>query len=232
VLNTTGLASSESALLRAKLELVLPMLVAASRRFLDHPRITELYPAYLRMSHWIIRASVPLMETALQRAQEAAAEDAVAAGLAEYLDHHVDEELGHDEWLLEDLEVLGVPRADVLAEPPSAAVASLVGAPYYWILHYHPVAVLGYIALLEGYPPTIAEVDLLMERTGYGRDAFRTLIRHAELDPLHRDDLDEAIDRLPLAPEHTAVIGICGLHTVEAFTRVLGELVEGADEPG
>jgi Iron-containing redox enzyme len=207
------------------------MLLAAGRRFIEHPQITELYPAYLRTSHWIIRASIPLMETALERAQATAAEDPVAAGLAEYLDHHVDEELGHDEWLLEDLAVLGVPRADVLAEPPSAAVASLVGAPYYWILHYHPVAVLGYIALLEGYPPTIAEVDLLMKRTGYGRDAFRTLIRHAELDPLHRDDLDEAIDRLPLVPEHTAVIGICGLHTVEAFTRVLGELVEGADEP-
>lgn len=228
-MTTTGFASGESARLRAKLELVLPMLVAASRRFLDHPRITDLYPAYLRTSHWIIRASVPLMETALERAQ-ATADDPVAAGLAEYLDHHMDEELGHDEWLLEDLEVLGVTRAAVLAEPPSAAVASLVGAPYYWILHYHPVAVLGYIALLEGYPPTIAEVDLLMERTGYGRDAFRTLIRHAELDPLHRDDLDEAIDRLPLSPEHTAVIGICGLHTVEAFTRVLAELLEGAGE--
>jgi Iron-containing redox enzyme len=229
---TTDRASGESARLRAKLELALPMLVAASRQFLDHPRITELYPAYLRTSHWIIRASVPLMETALERAQAMAAEDPAAAGLAEYLDHHVDEELGHDEWLLEDLEALGEARADVLAEPPSAAVASLVGAPYYWILHYHPVAVLGYIALLEGYPPTIAEVDLLMKRTGYGRDAFRTLIRHAELDPLHRDDLDQAIDRLPLAPEHTAVMGACGLHTVEAFTRVLGELVEGADEPG
>jgi hypothetical protein len=228
--NTTGLASGESARLRAKLELVLPMLLAASRRFLEHPRIEELYPDYLRMSHWIIRASVPLMETSLHRAQEAAAEDPVAAGLAEYLEHHVDEELGHDEWLLEDLEVLGEARADVLAEPPSTAVASLVGAPYYWVLHYHPVAVLGYIALLEGYPPTIAEVDLLMKRTGYERDAFRTLIRHAELDPLHRDDLDAAIDRLPLSPEHSAVIGICGLHTVGAFTRALDDLFERADE--
>jgi hypothetical protein len=228
--NTTGLASGESARLRAKLELVLPMLLAASRRFLEHPQIKELYPAYLRMSHWIIRASVPLMETSLRRAQATAAEDPVAAGLAEYLEHHVDEEVGHDEWLLEDLEVLGVARADVLAEPPSTAVASLVGAPYYWVLHYHPVAVLGYIALLEGYPPTIVEVDLLMKRTGYERDAFRTLIRHAELDPLHRDDLDAAIDRLPLSSEHSAVIGICGLHTVEAFTRALDELFERADE--
>lgn len=229
-MNTTGLAAGESARLRAKLELALPTLLAAGRQFIEHPRVNELYPDYLRTSHWIIRASVPLMETALDRARATAAEDPVAAGLADYLEHHVGEELGHDEWLLQDLEVLGVPRADVLTEPPSAAVASLVGAPYYWVIHYHPVAVLGYIALLEGYPPTIEEVDQLMTNTGFDRDAFRTLIRHAELDPLHRDDLDEALDRLPLSSEHSAVIGICGLHSIEAFTRVLGELVERADE--
>lgn len=207
----------------------MPVLLAAGRRFAEHPRLRDLYPSYLRASHWIIRASIPLMETALVRARELAAEDPVAAGVAEYLEHHIDEELGHDEWLLEDLELLGHPRADVLGEVPSVAVAALVGAPYYWILHYHPVAVLGYIALLEGYPPRIEDVDMLIDRTGYDRQAFRTLIRHAELDPLHRDDLDEALDRLPLTPAHAAVVGLCALHSVEAFVRVMDDLVERAD---
>jgi hypothetical protein len=227
--NTAGVASGESARLRRKLELVVPVLFSAGRRLVEHPRIPDLYPEYLVASHGVIRASVPLMRTALERARTTAARDPVAAGLAAYLEAHAEEELDHDEWLLEDLEFLGRDRDEILARPPSAAVAALVGAPYYWVLHYHPVAVLGYIALLEGYPPTLAEVDQLMAGTGYGREAFRTLIRHAELDPLHRDDLDEALDRLPLEPEHSTVIALTALHSVDAFTRLIEELVEQAD---
>jgi hypothetical protein len=222
-------AVAPSASLRRTLALVLPVLRSAGRRLVEHARIRELYPEYLVASHGIIRASVPLMHTALERARAAGADDPAAVGLAAYLERHADEELGHDEWLLEDLEALGVSRREVLARPPSGAVAALVGAQYYWILHYHPVAVLGYIGLLEGYPPTIADVDRLMSATGYGADGFRTLIRHAELDPLHRDEFDEALDGLTLTEEQSSVIALSALHSVDAFTRVLHDLLE---EPG
>jgi hypothetical protein len=225
---STYAATAESERLRLKLELVLPVLLSAGARLVEHPAARELYPEYLIASHGVIRASVPLMETALGRAQALAERDPVAAGLAVYLEKHADEEVGHDEWLLEDLEVLGRDRVDVLSRPPSAAIASLVGAAYYWILHYHPVAVLGYIALLEGYPPSIAEVDRWMGTTGHPREAFRTLIRHAELDPLHREELFEALDGLPLAPHHSAVIGVTGLHSVRAFAELIEELLERA----
>jgi hypothetical protein len=39
--------------------------------------------------------------------------------------------------------------AQTLSIRPSANVAALVGAQYYWILHHHPVALLGYMATLE-----------------------------------------------------------------------------------
>lgn len=222
--------TGESARLRRKLEILLPLLVESGRRLWEHPRIRELYPEYLVTMHGVIRASVPLMERALDRSREAAGRDAAAAGLAAYLEHHVDEERGHDDWLLEDLTVLGRSREEVLAVPPSSAVAALVGAQYYWIEHYHPVALLGYIGLLEGYPPTIADVAALMERTGYPREAFRTVIRHAELDPLHRDDFDEALDRLPLPPEQSTLVAVSGLYTVQAFTRVFDDVLEQAGE--
>jgi hypothetical protein len=224
----TSVSTGESARLRSKLELALPLLVETGRRLWEHHRIRDLYPEYLVANHGIIRASVSLMERALERAQAAAPDDPAAAGLAAYLEHHVDEERGHDNWILEDLEVLGRSREEVLARPPSASVAALVGAQYYWIEYYHPVALLGYIGLLEGYPPTIADVEALMARTGYPREAFRTLIRHAELDPLHREDFDEALDRLPLSPEQSAVIGLSGLYSINAFTHVLEDVLEHA----
>ena len=225
-MSDVSVSTGESARLRRKLELALPLFVATGRQLWEHSQIRDLYPKYLVATHGVIRASVPLMERALERAQTA--DDPAAAGLAEYLDHHIDEERGHDDWLLEDLEVLGRFPDEVLTRPPSASVAALVGAQYYWIEHYHPVALLGYIGLLEGYPPTIADVAALMARTGYEREAFRTLIRHAELDPLHRDDFDEMLDRLPLSPEQSAVIGLSGLYSINAFTRVFADILEQA----
>jgi len=87
------------------------------------------------------------------------------------------------------------------------AVAALVGAQYYWVLHHHPVALLGYIGLLEGFPPSPGMIEDLRARTGYPADAFRTLVAHAELDPRHGDELFELVDTLPLTPEQSAVVG-------------------------
>jgi pyrroloquinoline quinone (PQQ) biosynthesis protein C len=191
--------------------------------------VRELYPEYLFTSHCIIRSSVPLMKAARSRAQQLAASDPMSEALAAYFDEHIPEELDHDEWLLDDLEVLGVERETVLARPPLPTVASLVGAQYYWILHYHPVALLGYIALFEGYPPSVEMVDRLVERTGYDRAAFRTMLAHAELDPGHREELDDLLDSLELTSEQSAVVGLSAIWSTNLFTRGLDEVVSDYD---
>jgi hypothetical protein len=212
--------------LRRKTGLLLPELLAAGRELIDDPRIGALYPEYLFATHCIIRASVPLMEAALGRTESMAGSDPVAARLAEYLRRHIPEEKQHDEWLLDDLEVLGRARSTVLARPPSPTVAGLVGAQYYWIFHYHPVALLGYIALLEGNPPSLALIEDLIARTGYSRRAFRTLIAHAELDPHHRDELDETLDRLPLTREQTTVLGLSAMSSAHMLSRAIDEIAD------
>jgi hypothetical protein len=210
--------------LRGTLGLVLGASVNAAERLIAHQRVRELYPEYLFMSHCIIRASVPLMESARERARAMGSEDRVAAALADYLGSHIDEERDHDEWLLEDLEAIGFERSAILARPPSPTVATAVGAQYYWVLHYHPVALLGWIGLLEGYPPTPQMIDRLIARTGYGPEAFRTLVLHAELDPGHGDELFAALDRLPLTPEQSAVIGLNAISSVHLLARALDEV--------
>jgi Iron-containing redox enzyme len=210
--------------LRGTLGLVLGELLGAGERLMNHPRIRELYPEYLFTIHCVIRASVPLMETARDRARPMGHDDPVAAELADYLSAHIEEERDHDEWLLGDLETIGVDRAGVLARPPSPTVASAVGAQYYWVLHYHPVALLGWIGLLEGYPPTPRMIDELLARTGYGPEAFRTLTAHAELDPHHGDELFEALDRLPLTAGQSAAIGLSAISSVHLLARALDEV--------
>jgi hypothetical protein len=191
----------------------------------EHPRLRELWPEYLILQHQIIRATVPLTEAALAQALQLDGSDPVAPPLAEYLRGHVEEELHHDETLLDDLDQLGLGRPTVLARVPSPAVAALVGGQYYWILHHHPVAFLGYVGLMEGYPPTGELIETLIARTGYPADAFRTYLEHAELDPGHRDRLDRTLDELPLDPSHEVAIGLSAIATAALAAKSLQEVV-------
>jgi hypothetical protein len=192
----------------------------------QHPRVAELWPEYLMMQYAIIRATVPLTEAALERSRTLQDADPLAVPLATYLEEHVVEELHHDDVLLGDLEVVGVDRSTVLERLPSPTVAALVGSQYYWILHYHPVAFLGYVALMEGYPPTPELIQTLRGATGFPQEAFRTYVQHAELDPGHRDRLDRTIDSLPLAEWHESALGVSAVATAAYATRALEELLD------
>jgi Iron-containing redox enzyme len=170
---------------------------------------------------------VPLTEAALRQSRAQDGAEPLAAPLAEYLAEHVEEELHHDETLLGDLEVLGIDRGSVAERMPSPDVAALVGQQYYWILHFHPIAFLGYVAVMEGFPPTPELIETLIERTGFPPQAFKTFIEHSELDPGHRDHLDRTVDSLPLEARHEAALGVSAIATAAMAARSLERLVEG-----
>lgn len=223
--------TSTSGRLRSWIDLVSEPFGIAFTTLVHHPDVGELFRRYLINTHAIIKATVPLFETARDRAVElAAAGDPVAAGVADYLEHHIVEELHHDDWLLDDLEVIGVDRDTVLTTIPPPAVASLVGSQYYWILHVHPVAILGYLAFMEGYPPTTELIELLIERTGYPPEAFRTYALHGELDPGHRDEIDRTIDGLPLTEDQETLLGLAAMSGVVTLAETI-EAVLTSSEP-
>lgn len=219
-----------SRLLRNKISVALPLLFSEGDRIFQGENIRERYVEYIIMLHGTVRASVPLMRRAIAIAERDYPLELLSGKLCKYMEHHIPEELGHDEWLLEDLEILGVSRAVALARPPAASVAALVGSQYYWMEHYHPVSLLGYIAVMEGYPPKVERVDELVDITGLPRGAFRTLRKHAFLDPHHRDDLDDFLDELELSREHEAIVGMSALQTVSAAAEALGDVASSLRE--
>jgi hypothetical protein len=210
--------------LHQKIELVIPALRASSEKVWRSPHVTQLYPVYLSTVHMLARAAVPLLEAALERARSLAGADPVAAGLVPYLAQHAPEEEGHAQWLLEDLEALGADPTEPWRRIPSARVATLVGAQYYWLLHHHPTALLGFMAVIEGYPPQVGFADRVRRLTGYPSHAFRAIARHERLDIRHARELHEVIDRLPLDEEHEALIGLSALHTVRATIELFEEI--------
>jgi hypothetical protein len=217
-------ALPHSQLLRGKIRLVEPRLSAVARTFWTHPRVAELYPEFLFLVHTMIRGSVPMMLAAAEEARRRP-DDPVAAPLAAYYEHHAREEAHHDDWLLADLEALGRPREEVLARLPSPTVAALVGAQYYWIHHVHPAAFLAYLAVLEGNPPEVEQLEEIRRRSGLPAAAFRTLIKHAHLDPGHRDDLDDTLDALELTPALHALLGVAAFETIARATEAMEEIL-------
>jgi hypothetical protein len=216
---------SHSQQLIDKIRLVSVRRDRAAYAFWTHPDLRVLYPALLCNIHSVIRASVPLMEAAQAAARVREDHDVVAACVARYLGRHIPEEMDHDEWLLDDLEALGVERESVAQRLPSSTVAAMVGSQYYWAAHVHPVCLLGYLAVLEGEPASIPFLEGVIARTELPRAAFRSFIKHAHLDQHHRADLYEALDEMPLTPEHTAALGLSAMQTVHLLGLSFEELL-------
>ena len=211
-----------SRVLRTKLGWMRRPLDAALEQLWAERDQARAYCRFLIHLHHVIRASVPLMEAARVRSRERASSDPVCAGLAEYLAVHIDEERGHDEWALQDLDAAGVGRQAALACAPPAQTAALVGAQYYWIEHHHPIALLGYILVLEDGPADADPfLDELRARSGFPEAAFRTMRHHGRLDADHRADLDRLVDRLPLVRMHKDAIGVSLAHTAASMAECI-----------
>lgn len=211
---------SHSALLRQKIGLVSPCTSENSPSLLTHPRLREFYGELLYVLYSTIRANVPLMQAARDCARSRSFDDRVAAQIASYLDRHIVEEMHHDEWLLEDMELLGYKREAVWKRIPPVELASLVGAQFYWIQYVHPVAILGYIAVLEGDPTPESAVMEAISKATLPEAAFRTILIHSRLDPRHRDDFNAMLDDLPLTQEHSTLIAISAFHTASAMNSI------------
>jgi hypothetical protein len=151
--------------------------------------------------------------------------DPTSALLAGYFPKHMVEERDHELWLLDDLAALGIDKRRVLDRVPNRAIASMVGAQYYWIFHAHPVALLGFFAVLEGHPPTIEHLRTVQRRTGLPAEAFRMLTYHADVDQEHAEELYALLDRLPLSDWHTELVGVSALHTIAMLKMFFEGLV-------
>jgi hypothetical protein len=218
-----GMKTSE--ILKFRIALTGGPLAEAMEELWMSDKIAALFPEYLILMQQIIRASVPLMEAARQQALQLPTDEPLRRMLADYLAEHIEEEQSHDEWTLDDLEAAGFLRADVLRRMPKPKVASLVGAQYYWLHHHHPANLLGYIYVLEGSPGTKKVYDELEARSGLPAALFRTYRMHGELDPDHKEELEQFIDSLPLTPDQVSMLGISAMNTTLGLAECVQNVV-------
>lgn len=162
-------------------------------------------PAALFMRRWslmlfqVIRATIPVLHHALRDPMPNAppAEREYVDPLGAFFERKLLDESCHDVMLLADLGRMGVSPAEVAATPANPFIAEMVGRQYYLIDFVHPAVYLGFIGLLEGFPPTVKQIDALQVASGFPPDAFSCVRVHAAVDVKHREALAAMLDQVP-----------------------------------
>jgi hypothetical protein len=216
--------TTHSQRLRERISLVRGRLNSLIHEVWFHPRLSELFPEFLFAMYGITVASAPAMRAAATSCS-VLADDPLAAWLHRYYLEHAEEESGHEQWLLGDLASFGIPRDHVLQRLPYPSVAALVGVQYYWMFQVHPIAYLGYIAVVEE-PASMEFLETASRRTGIALSSMSGHVMHARLDPDHVAEFDAALDALPLLQHQQDLISVSAIATVAHLENVFSDILE------
>ncbi|MBS1766162.1 MAG: iron-containing redox enzyme family protein [Acidobacteria bacterium] len=168
----------------------------------------------------VSRGGIPLMEAVRDEASRR--EGNAARVVADYLSKHVEEERGHCEWVLDDLEALGFDRAIESKRALSIHASSLLGCAYTWSFESHPAAILGFLVVFEGDPMAVDFLESVALLHDMPKEAFGFYLDHARIDPAHSADIFDAIDRVVACDaELEAPISLCALHTLHMTEAIL-----------
>lgn len=144
----------------------------------------------LKFVYHSVVASENLLACAIERLR-VLEEDSYSSLLLAYFIEHLEEEREHDKWLADDLKSHGVN----ISKHDENAMA-MIGSQYYMIFHSHPSCLLGYMAVVEGTPTPIEEIEKLEKI--YGRKLFRFARFHSIKDEEHKVNLFDIIDKTPV----------------------------------
>ena len=162
----------------------------------------EQYVAFLNQAYHHVRHTVPLLMAAGSRLP--AKQEWLRSALAEY----VEEELGHQEWVLNDIAACGFDPEKVRHGVPNRATEVMVAYAYYVIDRVNPVGFFGMVHVLEGTSVSVAEnaAHGIARSTGLPAQAFSYLRSHGALDVEHVKFFENLMDRIDDAEEQRIIV--------------------------
>lgn len=162
----------------------------------------ELYVAFLVQAYHHVRHTVPLMMAVGARLPER------VAWLRQDVLHYLEEENGHDEWILNDIAAAGADREAAARSTPSIATESMVAYAYDMIARRNPVGFFGMVHVLEGTSAALAlrAADAISASLQLPARAFTYLRSHGQLDQEHTQHLAGILDRLEDGGDREAVV--------------------------
>jgi pyrroloquinoline quinone (PQQ) biosynthesis protein C len=161
------------------------------------------YKAFLHDLYHIVWHFCPIMAAAAARCDDRYRD------VRYELYERIEEEKGHEGWVLEDIEAVGGDVAGARLVPPSAPVQAMIAFNYHGAERVHPCSVLGMLYMLEVVSSVYAGrvSDSIAGAIGRNVEAggFKFLSSHATMDVDHLAKLNLLIKKVE---EHEAQASI------------------------
>jgi len=139
------------------------------------------YVAFLAQAYHHVKHTVPLLMAVGARLPEDKEwlREAVAA--------YIEEELGHQEWILNDIAACGLDKEEVRRSEPASATELMVAYAYDMVNRVNPLGFFGMVHVLEGTSVSTADraADAIMSALKLPPGAFSYLRSHGALDVEH-----------------------------------------------
>lgn len=181
----------------------------------QHNFTLETYIVFLNQAYHHVRHTIPLLMAV------GAKLSARQSWLMKTISKYIDEEIGHEQWILDDLEACGCDRKSFeLGEAPFTSEV-MVSYLYDFIARKNPVGIFGMVQVLEGTSSTLAPVvaEIVQSTLSLPDEAMTYLTTHGELDQDHIAFFENTMNRIDDHEDRAAII-----HVANAVYRLYGDV--------
>ncbi len=177
--------------------------------------VLEEYVEFLSQAYHHVKHTVPLLMAVGARLPED--KEWLREAVAEY----IEEELGHQEWILNDIEACGFDKEAVRASRPSAATELMVAYAYDTIQRVNPVGFFGMVLVLEGTSVTTADLaaEAIKQSLKLPARAFSYLRSHGALDQDHIQFFEKLMNKISGEEDQEQII-----HSARMFYRLYADI--------
>ncbi len=182
----------------------------------------ESYRAFLQEAYHHVKHTVPLLR---------ATRDALPAHhawLTEPLNEYIEEETGHEAWILDDIVACGGDRSQAEHSQPAPATELMVAYAYDTIARGNPLGFFGMVHVLEGTSVSLAlmAADAIQSALALPDAAFSYLRSHGTLDLEHTDHFESLMGSIERPEDQEAIV-----HAARMFYRLYGDVFRGLPMP-
>ena len=164
--------------------------------------VTSQYIAFLGQAYHHVKHTVPLLMACGSRL------DTRREWLREAIAEYIEEEVGHQEWILSDIRACGGDAEAVRHARPHASTELMVAYAYHQVDRGNPVGFFGMVHVLEGTSTALAThaADTMRSALALPPEAFSYLSSHGSLDLDHVKFFEGLMNRLEDEADRAAVI--------------------------
>jgi len=173
------------------------------------------YVAFLLQAYHHVKHTTPLLMST--GAQLPESKEWLREATAEY----IEEELGHQEWILNDIEACGFDKEKARQSKPNLSTELMVSYAYDTVNRVNPLGFFGMVNVLEGTSIAIADMaaNKIQEELGLPTKAFSYLRSHGSLDQEHIKFYEGLMNKISDTDEQTQII-----HFSRAFYFLYGNI--------